>query len=112
MRFCPECENLLYPVYKKEGKKNGNYLICKFCGYEEKVSAKEPDTEDYKIEEKIAPKEDVMIMEEDEPRPKITIECPRCSNNKAFHWERYNDDGEIILLYKCTKCKHVWAEQD
>ncbi len=108
MKFCPECENLLYPM----SKKNGNFLVCKFCGYEMKLDTKEDVYEDYRIPEKINHQSGVEIIEEDEPRPKVTIECPKCENDKALHWERYNDDGEIILLYKCTKCKHVWAETD
>ena len=107
MKFCPECENMLYPTLKKSKK----YLVCRFCGYETKVNTSK-DAEDYKIEEKIrGPSNGVEIAEEDEPLPKVEIECPKCENTKAFHWERYNDDGEIVLLYKCTRCKHVWTEE-
>lgn len=91
-------------------KKTGNFLICKFCGYEMKVDSKKDVYEEYRIPEKIEHQSGVEIVEEEEPRPKVSIECPKCSNNMAFHWERYNDEGEIIPLYKCTKCKHVWAE--
>ena len=107
MKFCPECENLLYPT----SKKNKKYLVCRFCGYEIKVDTKDKDAEDYKIEEKIVRGNGVEIMEEDEPLPKIVIECPKCSNDRAFHWEKYNDDGEIVIFYKCTKCKHTFSEQ-
>ncbi len=108
MKFCPECENLLYPT----SKKNAKYLVCRFCGYETKVDSKKDDTEDYKIEEKIEKSNGVEIAEEDEPLPKVTIECPKCENDTAFHWERFNDDGEIILMYRCARCRHVWAETD
>ncbi|MHA1382936.1 MAG: transcription factor S [Candidatus Helarchaeota archaeon] len=106
MRFCPECENLLYPTTKK----NVKYLVCRFCGYETKVDSEKDDTADYKIEEKIHHGNDVEIMEEEEPLPKIAVECPKCGNDFAFHWEKYNDDGELVLLYRCTRCKHVWKE--
>ncbi|MHA1379115.1 MAG: transcription factor S [Candidatus Helarchaeota archaeon] len=106
MQFCPECDNLLYPITKK----NQKYLVCKFCGYEKKVDSKKDAIEDYKLEEKIRQKNIVEIAEEDEPLPKVDIECPKCGNGKAFHWERYNDDGELVLLYRCTRCKHVWSE--
>ena len=85
--------------------------------YEEIVVVSRPkvnsskDADDYKIEEKISgPSNGVEIAEEEEPLPKVEIECPKCENIKAFHWERYNDDGEIVLLYRCTRCKHVWVE--
>ena len=93
-------------------KKNERYLACKLCGYEEKIDIKNAISEDYKIGDEIVRGNEVEIMEEDEPRPKITIECPKCNNNLAFHWEKYDDEGEIVLFYRCTKCRYVWMEKD
>ena len=108
MKFCPECENLLYPMMKKKRK----YLVCKFCGYEKKIDSNaDVSEEEYRIAEDIIhPKNEVEIMEEEDPFPKVSIQCSKCINSFAFRREKYSDGGEIVLIFKCTKCKHVWME--
>ena len=109
MKFCPECENILYPTSKKKGK----YLVCKFCGYEKKINNKKDFLEeDYRIAEDLVHQNEIEIMEEEDLLPKVPIQCSKCNNSFAFRREKYSDDGEIVLIFKCTKCKHVWMETD
>ena len=67
---------------------------------------------EYVLSEKNVNLSMVDIVEEDETVPKVLNECPKCNNDTAFRWERYNDDGDIILLYRCRKCRYVWKEAD
>ena len=49
-----------------------------------------------------------------EVNPKVDIECPKCSNMKAYFWTlqtRAADEAET-RFYKCTKCSHRWRANE
>lgn len=99
MMFCPKCGSILSPKEDK-GKR---FLACQ-CGYTDKKTKGE-------IKEKSAPKEKLVIVDENETSNAIVDEkCPKCGHEKAEFWSiqtRASDEPETNF-YKCVKCKHTW----
>jgi len=105
MLFCSKCGAMVVP--KKDGKKID--LVCASCGT---VSNKK---------EKILVQEDVVLSKIDqievvdkvvETLPKITEECPKCKNMKAYYWlvQTRAGDEASTRFFKCVKCNHTWRD--
>ncbi|MFT4283020.1 MAG: transcription factor S [Candidatus Woesearchaeota archaeon] len=96
--FCPKCSAILLP---KEGGS-----VCK-CGYSDKKGLK--------LEEKAKNQKkevEVTVDDADQKLPVTDIDCPKCSNDKAYFWlvqTRAGDEPETKFL-KCTKCKHTFRD--
>ncbi|MHA1785326.1 MAG: transcription factor S [Candidatus Helarchaeota archaeon] len=112
MKFCPECEALMYPE-KKSSKVT--VLKCKACGYEIKIKSNEIQ-EDYKISTPIKKVEDIVFIDENEEEihlPQVNESCEICGNNKAYYKEEImsSESLDIVIFYRCTKCGHTWREE-
>lgn len=105
MQFCPKCGGLLLP---KEAGKKAN-LFCGKCGY------KSRDKKNILLKEKVSltREEKIEVIDQKiETLPKITAECKKCGNKKAFFWllqTRSSDEAET-KFYECVKCGHRWRE--
>ncbi|MFC1648662.1 transcription factor S [Nanoarchaeota archaeon] len=101
--FCPKCGAILRPK-KMKGK---NILSCS-CGH----SAKDAKAE---IKEVIQKEKEIEIIQEgqkDQSLPITDAKCPDCGNDKARYWlqqMRSGDEPETKFM-KCTKCKHIWRD--
>jgi len=100
MEFCEKCGGMIIL--------QDNKAVCAGCGHKAK---KMPKVE---ASEKIKAKESVAVIKEgsDNILPVIEIECPKCSNKKAYFWTtqtRSADESET-KFYRCTKCNHAWRK--
>ncbi len=64
-----------------------------------------------KIEQKIAQKNDVEVVDKDEDStlPTCDFDCSKCDSKKAYYWmiqTRASDEPETKFL-KCVKCKYT-----
>lgn len=109
MKFCPKCGNLII------SERNGNRLkyICRKCGY----TSKEKRVIATSIDERIEPKNDVVIFtSEDEGLKEFPIDkkiaCPNCGKRGAYWFmqQTRSADEPPTTFYCCVKCKYKWRK--
>ncbi len=102
MKFCPKCGNLLEP--------EGGKLVCKQCGYEEKLERPEEYTLVKEVESNRG--EITVIEEEKKVLPTTRVTCPNCGNDTAYWWilQTRRADEPPTRFYRCTKCGKTWRE--
>jgi len=57
-------------------------------------------------------KEVAVIEGEQDVRPLVDANCPKCKHGNARHWEiqTRSADEPPTRFYKCEKCGHTWRE--
>lgn len=100
MKFCPTCEVKL--------KKSDSGLRCPKCDYIEKSEEVRPKAEE-EFESEFKTLEDNNMQE---TLPTVTIQCEKCTNNKAVWWmlQTRSADEPTTQFYRCTECKHTWRD--
>ena len=107
MRFCKECNNMLYPTENKE-----NSLLkfeCKICDYSETVEKNSQETNlVYRNEIKLgqtAVKIDPNIINDSTYARTKNITCPKCGYHQAIYFQNpnINDPGMKLVLLCCNK---------
>ncbi len=104
VEFCKKCGFIMLP----EKKKTSVSLRCRKCSYSTKKGVHE-----IKLMEKRKTSKAVVVLEKNEtPLPIIDMQCPRCSNPKAYYWmqQTRSADEPPTQFFRCVKCKHVWRE--
>lgn len=117
MRFCKECDNMLYPKEQLVAEGGVGRLIyeCRICGYFEK--AKQGSEEDncvYKSElTKMAEK--FYVDKECIKDPTLSrskdVECKKCGYHEAVTFTHPTKD-RMNLIFVCCKCTHNWKKED
>ena len=104
MKFCPKCGSALIVERKERAYR------CPRCGYEESM-------EGGILYQRSTPETDKIVVVGEEERnlrtmPQVTIECPKCGNNKAYWWmvQTRGIDESTTQFYRCTKCGYTWRE--
>uniref|UniRef100_A0A915JBY8 TFIIS-type domain-containing protein n=1 Tax=Romanomermis culicivorax TaxID=13658 RepID=A0A915JBY8_ROMCU len=112
IKFCPECNNMLYP---KEDKENRILLYaCRNC--EHKQAADNPCIYVNKLMREIDELTQIVPdVIHDPTLPKTQDHpCPRCSHREAvfFQAQSIRAEDEMRLYYVCTNqsCTHRWTE--
>ncbi|KAK6633871.1 DNA-directed RNA polymerase II subunit RPB9 [Polyplax serrata] len=112
IRFCPECNNMLYP---KEDKENHILLYaCRNCDYKQAADSNciyvnkimhEIDELTHIVSDVIS--DPTLPRSEEHP-------CPKCNNRLAvfFQAQTRRAEEEMRLYYVCTNqhCCHRWTE--
>ena len=100
MKFCPKCKTRLRHM---EG-----VLICPKCEYREDGSAPAPKPTTQVMSE-------FNVLSEDDQKeilPTTTINCPKCSHDKAAWWmlQTRSADEPTTQFYRCVMCEHTWRD--
>jgi len=112
IRFCQECNNMLYP---KEDKEQRRLLYaCRNCDYQ--MVADNPCIYVNKIQHEVDELTQIIgdvIVDPTLPRTE-DHPCPKCSHKEAVFFQsqaRRADEG-MRLYYVCTapNCTHRWTE--
>lgn len=112
IKFCQECNNMLYP---KEDRENRVLLYaCRNCDYKQPASNNcvyvNKITHDVDELSRIVPE---VIHDPTLPRTK-EHPCPRCKHREAvfFQGQSRRAEDDMRLYYVCTngKCTHKWTE--
>ncbi|KAJ6640156.1 DNA-directed RNA polymerase II subunit RPB9 [Pseudolycoriella hygida] len=112
IRFCPECNNMLYP--KEDKERRVLLYACRHCGYREDAKSNciyvnkilhETDELSRIVPEVIT--DPTMPRTEDHP-------CPKCDHSNAvfLQAETRRAENEMRLYYVCASrsCMHRWTE--
>lgn len=104
MKFCPKCGGLLV--------REGEYLVCKKCGYKEKIKGNEGSLftkKESKSLEILVVDNRVDVLPIDD-----TITCPKCGHKGVYYWSmqtRASDEPET-KFFRCPNCGYTWREYD
>ncbi|KAL0281383.1 UNVERIFIED_CONTAM: hypothetical protein PYX00_002385 [Menopon gallinae] len=112
IRFCPECNNMLYP---KEDKENHALLYaCRNCDYKQLADSNCIYVN--KIMHEIDELTHILSDVISDPTLPRTGEhpCPKCNQREAvfFQAQTRRAEEEMRLYYVCTNqhCCHRWTE--
>ena len=108
MKFCPECNNLLYIV-----EEDALYNVCKKCGHKEENEDTIVIKNNYQKKQfKNSGSKQYMIYD---PSYARTIhhkcpngECPSKEDPKKQCAIMFAEDGELEATYICCECKYEW----
>ncbi|XP_078156131.1 DNA-directed RNA polymerases II, IV and V subunit 9B-like [Carex rostrata] len=112
IKFCRECNNILYP---KEDKEIPRLLYaCRNCDYEEasdnnivyKMEIRKPSTEDVTGDFKDA------VADPSLPRTR-SIKCANCNHSESvFYLAAAEGEEGLRLFFHCcnTNCGHRWRD--
>ncbi|XP_071038988.1 DNA-directed RNA polymerase II subunit RPB9 [Parasteatoda tepidariorum] len=112
IKFCQECNNMLYP---REDKENKVLLYaCRNCDYQEVTTNNciYVNKITHEVDELTQIVSDV-IHDPTLPRTEDHV-CPRCSHKESvfFQAQSRRAEDEMRLYYVCTNpnCTHRWTE--
>jgi DNA-directed RNA polymerase II subunit RPB9 len=107
MRFCKECNNMLYPTENKDNKTLK--FLCKNCNYFETTDNNKEETNCvYRNEVRLkqsAIKIDPCIVEDPTYSRTKNFPCPTCGYNEAIFFQNpnTNDTGMKLIFVCCNK---------
>lgn len=108
MKFCPECNNLLYIVEEEE-----LYNKCKNCGYQEKLNEKVIMTKIYKKGEYKGTGIEQYLINDPSYAHTTHQPCPNkdCESKKDISLQDaiiLSEGKRLEATYICTVCSHKW----
>ena len=125
MKFCKNCDNMLYLIVLNDGQDILQYT-CKYCGYMEDITEEGivVVSTNFSNDEKIIENYVNEYTKLDPALPRVShIHCPNegCRTNNQVGLESKSDEDikrDIIYirydtenmkyLYLCCDCDHVW----
>lgn len=119
MKFCKQCDNMLY--FKMKEEENKLYYYCRKCGDEEVIEKTEliKDVTYEKKQNKIVNVNKNIKYDPTIPHIK-NMNCPNesCLSNKSdgdvkkdIIYYRYNED-DIKYIYMCVNCDTMWEPKN
>ena len=112
IRFCPECNNMLYP---REDKQNKQLMYaCRNCDYRQiaENNCIYVNKITHEVDQLTNINSDV-IGDPTLPRSDTHL-CPKCHYRKVvyFQSDSFRDENEMKLYYVCCnpECVHRWTE--
>jgi DNA-directed RNA polymerase II subunit RPB9 len=109
LRFCPESNDLLYPVENKETRRLEYH--CKACGHRE-----DAPVEDWCVhvsETKHSAAERTTVLDDVRHDPTLPrtrdARCPACAHSEAVFFSAASEQG-MTLYFVCVQCSHRWRD--
>ncbi len=113
MKFCRQCNNMLYSIEERESKA---YLKCRSCPYEEEVTEENPVVYEHNLEQDTSVQYSINpYLKYDPTLPTFTtMVCPNetCtthggpSNIKGIKL----DTRKLLWFYQCVACGMTWKQ--
>lgn len=109
LRFCPDCNDLLYATEDKERKR----LVyeCRNCHNREDVPQSEWCV--YRNEVHHTHQERTIILQDVRHDPTLPrtkdVQCPQCGHAEAVFFSSSTEEG-MTLFFQCTGCAHRWRD--
>mmetsp|Transcript_23611 Transcript_23611/g.30857 ORF Transcript_23611/g.30857 Transcript_23611/m.30857 type:complete len:115 (+) Transcript_23611:228-572(+) len=110
MRFCRECNNMLYPKEDREARKL--MFACRNCNYSEYVD--EACIYRNEIVKAAETKLDIIpndIVEDPTLQRSNDAQCQACNNTEAvfLQAEQSAKSESLALIFICCACGHKWV---
>ena len=113
MKFCRDCNNMLYSIEEREGKA---FLKCRSCPYEEEVLKENPVVYEHTLQQDTSTQYSINpYIEFDPTLPTFTtMVCPNTScstRGRESSIKGIKLDAETVMwYYRCTVCKETWKQ--
>ena len=113
MKFCTDCNNMLYSIEEREGKA---YLKCRSCPYEEAITKENPVVYEHDLQP------DTSVQYSINPYLKYDPTLPRfhtmvCPNDTCVTQGKESnivgvklDPVNVLWLYQCAACGVTWKQ--
>ena len=120
LRFCQECQNLLYADEEKiDDDARSLVYICRICHYQEQAEEKNEYDNCVYLTDLEAKEKELLVNPDiiDDPTL-MKREIDKCSNpnkqcnNKVVVCFYHITKNEFSLVYVCTKCRYYWRQQE
>jgi len=113
MKFCKDCNNMLYSIEERESKA---YLKCRSCPYEEEVTKTNPVVYEHDIQQDTAVQYSINpYLKYDPTLPRFTnMVCP--TETCPTRGKEANvvgvklDPVNVLWLYQCAVCDVTWKQ--
>jgi DNA-directed RNA polymerase II subunit RPB9 len=113
MRFCRECNNLLYPKENRE-LKTLEY-VCRLCDYKDTSFTGSCVHEHHIVKDTATRLENVLSDLNKDPtlQRSHTVDCPNCSHNEAvfFQADVTLKSTKLTLVFICCSCGWKWMDR-
>ncbi|KOS16192.1 dna-directed rna polymerase ii kda polypeptide [Malassezia pachydermatis] len=110
LKFCAECNNLLYP----EADRTNHVLLyaCRNCPYRTEASNPLVFRNDLKLISKEQPGVIDELMTDPTLRRTQDLTCPNCGHTEAvmFQDQSKRDLNKMIFFYVCCYCNHLFRD--
>eukprot|EP00741_Cyanophora_paradoxa_P006026 tig00000970_g5844.t1 len=121
MRFCRNCNNMLYPKENKEDGAKELQFYCRICDHKEAAAELEHCVYRHEIVERAGAKINISDdLVSDPTLPRTTdVSCPRnCVDAQFggsspvvfFQKPGRRPDEPMTLYFICTKCREQWSQ--
>lgn len=116
MRFCKECDNMLYPKEQIIGDGSGRLVYdCRICGnFEKAKTGDEADNCVYKSDHtkmSEAFNVDSECIKDPTLSRRRDLPCKHCGHNEAVTFTNPTKD-RMNLIFVCTKCTFHWRKEE
>jgi len=113
MKFCKQCNNMLYSIEEREKKA---FLKCRSCPYEEEITKENPIVYDHDLQQ------DTSVQYSINPYLKYDPTLPRfttmvCPNNLCPTQKGPSDivgikldSVNVVWMYQCAACDSTWKQ--
>lgn len=113
MRFCKECNNMLYPMENKEQQLLK--FVCKNCNYAEMEEVNKEETNcvyrnAVKLNQSSIKIDPAIVNDPTYSRTKH-FPCPECGYNEAIFFQNpnQNDSGMKLIFVCCNKANGIYC---
>lgn len=112
MRFCKECNNLLYPSENRNERTL--YYACKRCNYSEEPADKSGCVHQHALIRATELKLDIVhedVVNDPTLQRSRNVDCMKCHHNEAvfFQADDSSQSLSLSLFFVCSSCGFKWV---
>lgn len=115
MKFCKQCDNMLYAISDSDA---GAFHQCRKCTYREVITKENPLVYEHSLKEDTTAKLILNpYLKQDPTLPRFkTIQCPNedCASKKGSQSDVVGvkiDATNVIWMYQCALCDTTWKQK-
>lgn len=115
MKFCRECNNMLYPKAQNQDDSNALYYFCRHCKRDEATTLHCVYRNEVKRRLEGDKEAHIRDIVSDPTLPHTnSVQCPKCDFREAvfFHSHLKSDDRAMSVFFACCHCYFKWQSKD
>jgi DNA-directed RNA polymerase subunit M/transcription elongation factor TFIIS len=113
MKFCNQCNNMLYSIEERE---KVAYLKCRLCPYEEAITKENPVVYEHDLQQDTSIQYSINpYLKYDPTLPRFTnMKCPNVTCPTKGHDSDIVgiklDAKNVVWMYQCAVCNVTWKQ--
>lgn len=113
MKFCTQCNNMLYDIVEKDSKA---FLKCLMCPYEEEITKKNPVVYEHDLQQDTSVQYSINPYIKFDPTLPVfrNMVCP--NDSCSTHGKESDivgmkiDFTNVVWMYQCRACDRTWKQ--